>query len=107
MKTVRNARAALAIVVLGTFVAQSAWACKAPTSPKSIPDGRNAAVETMRETKRQMEVYLQGVADYTNCEKNALKLQEVLARQDLVMERYVSEVRKFNQARSLKVVDRR
>lgn len=106
MNTVRHTRAALAIALVGTFVAQSAWACKAPTSPRSIPDGRSADVEVMRETKRQMEVYLQQVADYTNCEKNALKLQEVLANQDLVMERFNSEVRKFNQVRSFKVANR-
>jgi hypothetical protein len=96
----------LAIALLGTFVAQSAWACKVPMSPRSIPDGRSAAVEGMLESKRQVEQYLEDVADYTGCEKNALKLQEVLASKKLIMDRFNAEVREFKQVRTVKVASR-
>jgi hypothetical protein len=88
----------LTAALLGALAAQSAWACKAPVSPKSIPDGRKAQKEAMLEAKRDVERYVENVSLYLNCENDGLKLQEVVAAQKLVMDRFNSEVRAYNAA---------
>lgn len=107
MKTVTHTRAAVALALTGAFAASSAWACDAPTVPRSLPDGRKADVNVMLEAKRSVEHYVQQVAAYASCEKDALKLQEVVASQKLVMNQFNAEVRAFNaQARTMKVSNR-
>jgi hypothetical protein len=107
VKDVIHLRATLALALMGTFVAESVIACDLPTTPRSIPDGRKADVEVMMEAKRDVEQYLRHVSVYVSCEKDALKLQEVVAAQKLVMNRFNAEVRAFNtQARAIKAVNR-
>jgi hypothetical protein len=60
----------------------------------------------MRKAKQQVEQYLQHVDAYMSCERNALKLQQVVVDQNLVIDRFNSELREFNQARLSKVVHR-
>lgn len=107
MNNFRHMRATLALALLGTLVAESAWACSIPKAPRSIPDGRTARTETMLEAKRDVDQYLQQVAAYASCENDGRKLQEVVATQKLVMGRFNAEVRAFNaQARVIPAVSR-
>jgi P pilus assembly chaperone PapD len=104
---VKKVSYSLALTLMGTFVAQSAWACSVPATPRSIPDGQKAEAQVMVQAKRTVEQYLQQVSTYASCEKDALKLQEVVATQKLVMDRFNAEVRAFNeQARAIKAVSR-
>src|SRR5262245_13243908 len=97
MKTVRHTRSALTLVLLGTFAAQSAWAgCRAPATPKSLPDGRKAEKAVMLEAKREVDHYTQQVSAYMSCENDGRKLQEVKALQKAVTDRFNAEVRAFN-----------
>ena|SRR5919109_191564 len=91
-------RLVLATTLLGALAAQSAWACKAPVTPKTIPDGRKAEKAAMLEAKRNVERYVENVSVYLNCENDGLKLQEVVAEQKLVMTRFNAEVRAYNAA---------
>lgn len=101
MKTIKQSRAMLAVGLLGAFAAQSALACKAPATPKSMPDGRSAHMTVMLEAKRDVEQYVQHVSAYASCENDALKLQEAVAQQKVVMARFNAEVRAFNAANPL------
>lgn len=95
MKTFTHKRTVLALALVGTFAAQSAWACKAPAAPKSLPDGRSADMQVMLDARQQVEQYLDHVSDYFSCENDAQKLQEVSERQKSVMNRFNAEVRAF------------
>lgn len=99
MKTVTHKRAILALALVGSFASGAAWsACAAPLTPTSLPDGRTADMQVMLEARRDVEQYLVHVADYFDCENNAVKLQEVKQRQKLLMTRFNAEVRAFNAA---------
>lgn len=109
MNNIKHTRAMLAIALLGAFAAQSAFAsCKVPTTPRSMPDGQRASTEAMVEAKREVDTYLQEVSDYFACEKDGRRLQEVIARQKLVMASFNAEVRAYNsRARAYQAVNRK
>jgi hypothetical protein len=100
MNSLKNKRSMLAITLLGALAAQSALACKAPKAPAAMPDGRTARMEVMLEAKRNVEAYFQHVSDYTQCENDALKLQEAKARQTEVLNRFNAQVRTFKAVNS-------
>lgn len=95
MKTITHKRTILALAVAGTFVAQSAWACKAPAAPKSVPDGRSADIHVMLDARQEVEQYLDHVSSYFSCENDGLKLQAVSERRKALLDRFNAEVRAF------------
>jgi hypothetical protein len=105
MKALNKTGALLALTVC-TLAAQSALACKSPMAPRSMPDGRTSQMQTMLESKKQVEDYTQKVSDYMSCETNALKLQEAKAQQTDVLNRFNAEVRAFKIANSPMVASR-
>ncbi|MET0280212.1 MAG: hypothetical protein ABW278_03680 [Steroidobacteraceae bacterium] len=106
MNSVKHLRTTLAVTLFCTFAAQSALACKSPAAPKSIPDGRRSEIQTMLESKRQVETYFVRVSDYMSCENDALKLQEAKARQQEVLKQFNAEVRAYKIANSPMVAAR-
>lgn len=106
MKTSKHVGTAVALALVGTLAAQSAFACQAPQAPRAMPDGRNSELQVMLDSKRQIENYVDRVADYMSCETDALKLQEVKARQTELLNRFNAEVRAYKIANSPMVASR-
>lgn len=100
MKTANRVSAALALGLMVSFSAHSAPGCRAPTTPRAMPDGRTSELQVMLDSKRQVESYVDRVADYMSCENDALKLQEVKARQTDLLNRFNAEVRAYKIANS-------
>lgn len=101
MKSFKHVSMAVAVMAFGAVATQGAWAsCKAPEAPAAIPDGKTAKAEEMLAAKRDIEAYVQQVANYMKCEGDALKLQEVKARQTEMLNWFNAEVRAFNGASS-------
>lgn len=95
MKVITHKRTLLALTLVGTLAAQSALACKAPATPRSLPDGRSADAQAMQDGKRQVEQYVERVSAYFKCENDAIKLQEVSEEQKAVVNQFNAEVRAF------------
>lgn len=91
-------RTLVALTLVSALAAQSALACKMPATPRSLPDGRSADMQTMQQAKLQVEQYLEEVSAYFNCESNALRLQEVSEQQKIVMNRFNAEVHAYRAA---------
>jgi hypothetical protein len=85
----------LALALVGTLAAQSAFACRAPVAPTSIPDGRIANAAEMQDAKRQVEQYNERVSAYFKCENDALKLLEVSEEQKAVVKSFNAQARAF------------
>lgn len=98
MTTITRKRTLLALTLAGSLAAQSALACKAPATPRSLPEGRSADIQVMQEAKHQVEQYLEQVSAYFSCENDAVRLQEVSEQQKSVMNRFNAEVRAFKAA---------
>ena len=97
----KHLRTILAVTVFGAFAAQGALAsCEAPAAPEVIPDGSTARKEEMLTAKRDVEAYVQQVADYMKCEDNELKAQVAKARQTKIVDRFNAELREFKAASS-------
>ena len=77
-------RAFLVLSLVGALAAQSALACTAPATPRSLPDGRNADSQAMQDAKRQVEQYKEQVSTYFKCEKDAIRLMEVSEQEKAV-----------------------
>jgi hypothetical protein len=95
MTTNTRKHTVLALTLVGTLAAQSALACKAPTAPRSLPDGRSANSQAMQDGKRLVEQYNEQVSAYFKCENDALKLMEVSEEQKAVVKSFNAEVREF------------
>jgi hypothetical protein len=93
--------AALALTLMGSLAAQPALACKAPPTPRYLPDGRNATLQVMQEARLEVEQYVERVADYFQCENDALKLQEVGERERAVVNRFNSSVMAYLRTNSV------
>jgi hypothetical protein len=101
MKSFKHASMVVAVMAFGAVAAQGALAsCKAPEAPAAIPDGKTAQAEEMLAAKHDVEAYVKAVASYMKCEGDALKLQEVKARQTEMLNWFNAEVRAFNAASS-------
>jgi hypothetical protein len=98
MTTFTSKRTLLALALVGSLAAQSALACKAPATPRSIPDGRRADMQEMQQAKQEVEQYLGLVSAYFGCQNDALKLQEVSEQQKSVTSRFNAELRAFREA---------
>jgi hypothetical protein len=98
-KTLKGAAVALALI--GSLAAQSALACTAPATPKSLPDGRAASLQVMQEARLKVEQYSAEVEDYFRCESDALKLQEAGEREKAVLDLFNSAVVVFLRANSV------
>lgn len=98
MSTIIKKSTLLALGLVGVVAAQSALACKAPTAPRSVPEGRSADLQAMLGAKAEVEQYMEQVNAYFDCEGDALKLQEVSAQQHAVISHFKAEVQAFRAA---------
>jgi hypothetical protein len=101
MKTKTGLGAAFALTLVGSLAAQSAMACTAPATPKSLPDGRTASLEAMQYARFAVEQYVERVGQYFRCENDAVKLQDAGEREKAVLDRFNSSVLAYLRANSI------
>jgi len=54
-------------IVTSVLTAAPAFACNPPTAPRSMPDGKTAAKDTMLAKKKEVDSYRREVELYLGC----------------------------------------
>ena len=86
------------VIVISVLAAAPALACDPPTPPKSMPDGKTAAKDTMLAKKREVDNYRREVEQYLGCERNPIRMEATQSELDRVANRFNAEVRAFKAA---------
>jgi len=86
----------LSAAILSIALAVPAFAgCDKPSAPRTIPDGKTAAMDDMMAAKKMVDAFKRGMEDYLSCEKNAYNVASAQAELEKVATRFNAEVRAF------------